>query len=133
MRRHEACAKTESKLTSPLERERGTFLEQEPGCSQASRRVHPVPGGLGTQPGSCSPPAPTELTPSSALGRTLQWEGSCGGTVGVSPHLGGSGWLLRGGSGARWSPGPEGGWAVWRLARDQGSFGVIRDPLRRAG
>lgn len=81
MRCHEACAKTKSKLTSPLERERGRSQNKSqavprlfPGWCRVGgicRWVQPVLGGLGMQPGSCSPPALTEPPTSSAMGRRL--------------------------------------------------------------
>lgn len=131
MRCHEGRAKSESKLSSPLERERGSCSQEEPGCSQAGAVTvsQPVPGGLGAQPGSCSSLAPAE-PPTKCPGQEQRWEHSLGGTEGVGHVLvalsgcSGLAEALHGPSAPR-----EGWFGVPCITRGLESFGVIGDPL----
>lgn len=86
------------------------------------RRVgvsQPVPGGLGAQPGSCSPLAPAE-PPTNCPGQEpvkgQRWERSLEGTVGVRHVL----VAARGWQRLCTAPQPQ-GWAVWCLFHDPGS------------
>lgn len=77
-----------------------------------------MPGGSGISARLLLTPRHPQSLPQ-ALGRQ-PWEDSSGGTAGLSPRPGGSGWLLRDGSGSLWSPSPKGGWVVWHLTQQLG-------------
>lgn len=134
MRCHEGCAKTKAKLTSPLERERGSGNR-----SQAVPRLLQG-GGVTARAGGSGLSARLLLSPGTCrASHKLPWAGACegaavaaqpGGTAGVTHVLGAlSG--CSGVAGALQDPSaPMGGaFGVSSITWDLQDFGVIRGLL----